>query len=115
MSIGSGEFPSNVELHRCKVANSTAGSHIEDDPQGDGGVFNVAGGTQLLLSDSLFIDNYSGNKVFSTRATIKTTRIGWSLFWVVVILDPNSSNFRSCTAICFIEHLEHDIDHRVAF
>lgn len=63
MFIGSGGFPSQVEFHRCTVANSTTGIDIEDDPQGEGGAFNVAVGTRLLLSDSLFIDNYSGKKV----------------------------------------------------
>lgn len=46
------------------VANSTAGIFIEDDPQGQGGAFNLATGHRLLLSDSVFIDSYCGNKVY---------------------------------------------------
>lgn len=63
VNIATGSSPSHVEFHRCAVANSTTGQFIEDDPQGEGGVFNVAPGTRLLLSDSLFIDNRCGNKV----------------------------------------------------
>lgn len=71
VSIGSGQSPSHVEFHRCRVDKSTAGKYIEDDPQGDGGAFNLAAGTRLLLSDSAFIDNYCGNKVSIKRVAIK--------------------------------------------
>ncbi|CAN0498675.1 unnamed protein product, partial [Scytosiphon promiscuus] len=55
VNIGTGSAPSNVEFHRCMMANSTTGIFIEDDLQGEGGVFNVAPGNRLLVSDSVFI------------------------------------------------------------
>lgn len=63
VNIATGPWPSRVKFHRCTVANNTAGENIEDDPQGEGGVLNVAPGNWLLLADSLFEDNNAGNKV----------------------------------------------------
>lgn len=65
--IGSGDGgASRVELHRCTVDNSTTGSAIEDDPQGEGGAFSVAQGTTLVLDDCLLINNCAGKKVRSS-------------------------------------------------
>lgn len=68
VSIASGQWPSTVEFHGCTVANTTTGVNIEDDPQGEGGVMNVSPGNRVLLADSVFEDNYCGNKVSWTHA-----------------------------------------------
>ena len=68
VAIGAGDAPSRIEFHRCTVANTTTGSHIEDDPQGEGGGFSLAKGVTLLLSHCVLKDNSSGNKVnFGSR------------------------------------------------
>lgn len=63
VSLLGGDDPWHVEFHRCKVASSSAGRGFEHDPQGQGGAFSVGVGVALLLSDCLFMDNTSGNKV----------------------------------------------------
>lgn len=64
--IGSGDGgTSRVEMHGCTFDNSTTGSAIEDDPQGEGGAISVAQGTTLVLDDCLLINNFSGKKVRS--------------------------------------------------
>ena len=68
VAVGSGQAPSLVEFHRCTVTNSTSGVFIKDDPQGEGGVFSVAPGNTILLSNSTFEQNRSGNKVYFTRS-----------------------------------------------
>lgn len=62
--------PSYVEFHRCKFHNSTAGIDIEDDPQGEGGVFSVGSGTTLVVVDSMITEAYAGKKVIPVRSSI---------------------------------------------
>lgn len=52
-----------VEFNRCLVSNNSAGTNIEDDPQGDGGAFSVGTGVSLLLEECVVQTSYAGNKV----------------------------------------------------
>ncbi|CAN0189805.1 unnamed protein product, partial [Pylaiella littoralis] len=67
--IGSGSFPSHVELHRCNIFNSTVGKEIKDDPQGEGGAIAVAQTVSLLLADCVLTENYCGKKEQQTHPT----------------------------------------------
>ena len=71
VAIGAGDAPSRIEFHRCTVANTTTGSHIEDDPQGEGGAFAVGTALTLVLSDCVLTHNYCGSKVRPRRSTIR--------------------------------------------
>lgn len=71
VAIGTGDAPSYIEFHRCVVANTTTGRNIEDDPQGEGGVFAVGKALTLVLSDCVLKNSYCGNKVRWRRATIR--------------------------------------------
>ena len=68
--IASGSSPSHVEFHRCTVANTTTGSYIEDDPQGEGGAFAVGEGIWLLIDDCIVSNNFCGKKVRAAEETI---------------------------------------------
>ena len=61
--ISGTDEPLRVEFHRCTVHNSSAGGYVEDDPQGEGGVFSVGAGAILLVADCIIEDNYCGKKV----------------------------------------------------
>lgn len=63
VALASGDGRSQVELHRCRVYNSSTGIVLKDDPQGEGGAFSVGGGVTLLLSDCALKNNYCGKKV----------------------------------------------------
>ena len=92
--VGTGRSPSHVEFHNCTMVNSTAGMFIQDDPQGEGGVFNLARGTRLLLSDSVFKDNYSGSKVFSSSWLFANTLNG-AASGVLFVYFPNFHTSRT--------------------
>lgn len=58
------ELSSRVDFYRCIFHNSTAGTElIEDDAQGEGGVFSVGDGVTLLLSHCTLTNNSCGKKV----------------------------------------------------
>ena len=61
--IGSPNAPSQVEFHRCSVDNNTAGEGFQDDPQGEGGAFALGGGTTIVISECLVVNNYAGDRV----------------------------------------------------
>lgn len=56
---------SYVEFNGCSFLNASAGSYIEDDPQGEGGVFSVGSGNTLVVVDTVVADAYAGKKVRS--------------------------------------------------
>lgn len=56
---------SYVEFYGCYFMNVSTGANIEDDPQGEGGVFSVGTGNTLVLVDSVVVDGYAGKKVRS--------------------------------------------------
>lgn len=63
MAIDGGDKPTSIVLKQCTVINSTAGSAIEDDPQGEGGAVVVGAGATLVLEDCLVVNNTCGRKV----------------------------------------------------
>ena len=63
VAIATNDATTYVEFHRCTIHNSTTGSPIEDDPQGEGGAFALGDNTTLVLEDCMVTNNYCGKKV----------------------------------------------------
>lgn len=61
--IWSKSAPSQVEFRRCTVDNTTTGEAIKDDPQGQGAGFAIGVHSTLVLTDSVFLNNFCGEKV----------------------------------------------------
>jgi len=61
--IWSKSGPSRMEFHRSFAGSNKAGEGFQDNPQGQGGVFAVGPGTTIVLTDSLFENNYAGDRV----------------------------------------------------
>lgn len=103
--VSTGQFASHVEFHNCTMVNNSAGIYIQDDPQGEGGVFSLARGTRLLLSESVFKDNYSGSKVCISHGVYKHGKGAAFAVWCLGF--PNFPTFPArfstlyCICTCF--------------
>ena len=84
VAIGTGNATSYIEFHRCTVDNATAGRHIEDDPQGEGGAFIVGEALTLVLSHCVLKNNNCGSKVRLRRIVIRVYTNGFLglVIWV---------------------------------